>query len=275
MSDTPAPTDPNALLFPAFVYGDHATCRRKMKAEIKRWIKRYEECGDFPEPKLIPVPPGSLMIASSGAGSMLTYGASKDNPRWYFYLIDELRMELRWPSRPPREIFQPQFETFARRYPWGALSVAINTGGITSIDIVTQRLEGVLSFWEKLDTLRYLDLHFRELSLANLMVVFYEGTIRMWVDDPRGSVQDVLPAVVERMRNASEDEIQMRMMRRLHEVADTDPVLKQREWLKSSGVIEEDLARMKEMNPDWYEDMKTGRWYSEYLVKLEKKYPGA
>ena len=110
MSDATAPTDPNALLFPAFVYGEPGECRRKMKAEAKRWAKRYAQHGDFPEPKLI-------------------------------------------------------------------------------------------------------------------------------------------------------------------DVANTDPRLHRREWLKSPGFLETKLAAMKAATPDWYEDMKTGRCFPEYLAELERKYP--
>ncbi len=270
MSDTSAPTDPNAILFPAFVYGDHAVCRRKVRAEAKKWAKRYEQRGDFPEPMLIPVPPGSVMICAQVEADIIAFGAGAHNPRWFFYLVDYLRMEVRPPSRPPRSIFQPQFEAFVCRYPWGALSVAIEEWD-ASIHLVAQRLEAVLSFWEQLDTLRYRRI--RQMTLADLMFVFYEGTIRMWVDAPAGSVKDALRAASKQMRTASEGEIHTRMIRHLHEVADTDPNLKHREWLKSPGLIEAEVLRMKETNPERYESLSTARQVPQYLLKLEEKCP--
>ena len=84
MSETTASTDPNALLFPAFVYGEHAQCRRKKRAEVKKWVKRYEERGEFPEPKLIPVPPGSLMICAGVEADMVAFGAGSRRPHWFF-----------------------------------------------------------------------------------------------------------------------------------------------------------------------------------------------
>ncbi len=128
-----------------------------------------------------------------------------------------------------------------------------------------------MSFWEQLDTLRYLRL--RQYTLAELMLFLYEGMIRMWVDTPRGSVPDILRMAIERMRNASEDEIYARMMRCMHYVIDTDPKLKQREWLKSPGMLEAKLALMEKENPDWYDDMKTGIGFSDYLAELERKHP--
>ncbi|HRI62824.1 MAG TPA: hypothetical protein PK156_01255 [Polyangium sp.] len=270
MSDTLAPTDPNALLFPAFVYGDHAVCRRKMRAEAKKWAKRVDDGKDFPEPKLIPVPPGSLMICAQVEADIIAFGAGAHNPRWFFYLVDYLRVETLGKSSLSRAVFQPQFEAFACRYPWGALSVAMS-GGIASVDRVARRLEAVLSFWEQLDTLRYRRI--RQMTLADLMFVFYEGTIRMWVDAPAGSVKDALRVVSAQMRTASEDEIHTRMIRHLHEVADTDPNLKHREWLQSPGLIEAEVLRTKETNPERYQSLSTALEVPQYLRKLEEKYP--
>ncbi|MBK9266640.1 MAG: hypothetical protein IPM54_43495 [Polyangiaceae bacterium] len=273
MSDKVASTDPNALLFPAFLYGPHASCRRKMKAEAKKWAKRYEAHGEFPEPKLIPVPPGSVMICSGVEADFLALGMATNEPCWFFYLMHELRMEVRPSSGPQYEVFQPKFEAFLCRYPWGALYVA-TTPADSTIDLVSRRLEAVLSFWEQLGTLRYL--RYCQYTLTTLMHYYYEGTIRMWVDAPAGSVKDVLRAAMERMRHASEDEIQARMMRRLHEVADTDPELKHREWLKSPGVIEAELTRIKEIWPELLESMKSDDMgaCAGFLRALDGKYPG-
>jgi hypothetical protein len=262
----------SSLFFPAFVYGEYAICRRQMKAEVKRWIKQYEKHGDYPEPKLVPVPPNTLIIVSDGAASMLTYGASKKNPRWYFCLIDELRLLVNAGTPQARVDFHAKFEALACQHSWGALSAVISPWDF-SIALVTQRFEAVLSFWEPLDTLRYLDIHFRKLSLSELMLSLYEGTIRMWVDAPRGPVPEILRAAIQQMRKASEDEAYERIMRRLHEIIDTDPKLQRREWLRSPGFLEAKLAHMRENNPDWYGYMETGIGFPEWLAERERKYP--
>ncbi len=304
MSDTSAPTDPNALLFAAFVYGDHSVCRRKMKAEAIKWAKRYEQRGDFPEPKMISVPLGSVMYCDRSSFEMLAMGfqfhvesattlitqrfvpttleigppMKGHDAQWYFYLVDDLASETSMSLTIPFEEkprFRIAYEASVCRYPWGALSFVINPpmNMPETIDVVARRLEAVLSFWEKLDRLQYIDRYLKKITLSELMFFYYEGTIRMWGDASVGSVKDALRAVAEQMRTATEDEIHTRMMRRLHEVIDTDPNLKHREWLKSSSVLEADLARMKETNLDWYEDMKTGRDFVHYLLELDKKYP--
>jgi hypothetical protein len=262
----------NPLLFPAFVYGEYAVCRRQMKAEVKRWIKHYDKHGDFPEPKMVPVPPNTLVIVSSGAASMLTYGASKKNLRWYFCLVDEFRMLVNSDTPLARADFHAKFEALAFRYPWVALTVVVEPWDF-SIPLVMQRLDAVLSFWEPLDTLRYLDIHFRKLSLGELMLFFYEGTIRLWVDTPRGTVPEMLHAAIQQMRNASEEEVYARIMRRLHEIIDTDPKVQRREWLRSPGFLEAKLAQVREKNPDWYENMTVGVGFSDYLSEFERLYP--
>lgn len=270
MSDSTAATDPKPLLFPAFVYGEHAVCRRKMKAEAKKWAKRCDEGKDFPEPKMISVPPGSVMICAGVEADMIAFGGGSRKPRWYFYLVDWLRMHASVGTAADREVFQAKYEAFVSRYPWGALSLAIEAQ-LWSIPIIIRRLETVLSFWEELQTLRYLRL--RKYTLDELILYWYEGPLRMWVDAPRGSVPDILRAAIEQMRCASEDEIHTRMMRHMHYVIDTDPKLKQREWLKSPGMLEAKLALMEKENPDWYDAMKTGQGFPDYLAELERKHP--
>jgi hypothetical protein len=76
MSDVTPSTDPNALLFPAFMYGDKTTCRRKMKAEAKKWAKYYVEGREFPEPKLIPIPGGSVVFTSESTSNWVGGGYS-------------------------------------------------------------------------------------------------------------------------------------------------------------------------------------------------------
>ncbi len=277
MPDTSAPTDPNALLFPAFLYGDNATCRRLWRAEAKKWGTRFEAHGDFPEPKLIPVQPGSVIWTNDGAAEMLMLGdhERRKKPHWHFYHLKLLDAEAS-PGGPARALFDAAYEDFVRRYPWGALALIIDRRTNTTVDLVARRLEAVLSFWEQLDTLRYIDLHLKKLDLAALITFYTHEFVLAWADAPIGRpVKEVLRETMERMRNASEDEIQKRMMRRLHEVIDTDPNLKHREWLKSSGVLEADLASTRETNPDLCEYMKTGEYVSHYLAKLDKKYPGS
>jgi len=278
MSDSTPSTDPNVLLFPAFLYGDSATCRRKWRAEAKKWGKRYQERGDFLEPKLIPVPPGSVIWTNDAAAEMFMLGSHerRKNPNWHFYYLGLMEPEAS-PGGPTSGLFYAAYQSFVGRYPWGALSLAIHRPMNTTIALVSERLESVLSFWEQLDTLRYIDLSLQKIELAELLTYYTWGVVHTWVDAPAGRpVREVLRETMERMRNASEDEIHARLMRRLYLVADVDPKLKHREWLKSPGFIEAELAHTKETNPEWYDNLITGQTgvHSGFLSSLDAKYPG-
>ena len=138
-----------------------------MKAEAKKWAKRYQERGDFPEPKLIPVPPGSLMFCNRGSAEMVVDGWSVTNdaasaalsesvgrnrnaPRWFFYVVVDIKTEtaLNLPLTTPDEQSLMQrdrndaaYEAFACRSPWGALALAIRHPLYNTIPAVSQRME--------------------------------------------------------------------------------------------------------------------------------------
>ncbi len=298
-----SPVDTNALLFPAFIYGDHPSCRRKMKAEAKKWGKRYDAHGDFREPKLIPVPPGSMIFMGSqneialvnmGLGiettprptpqvtTMYEFG-SRPNPkqeRWYFYLLNSLLCEMldafkyEYSERP---VIDADFEAFMCRYPWGALSLAINRPLYNTIAAVSQRLEGVLSWWEKLDTVRYVTISSSFGTLTNLMRFHGEGPIAMWVDAPTGDVRMDLRAAIDTMRRASADEIHARILRRLHALAPIEQELPHRKWVMSPGVIEGELEHLRSADRIWYDNVTAGVYGSHVhmLHRLSDKCPDA
>lgn len=310
MSDSTPPTDPNALLFPAFSYGDHTSCRRKMKAEAKKWGKRYQERGDFPETKLIPVPPGSsIFLGDQSDLDFINMGMrleqtrpsppgsnsyepdtvfveplpNRNQPRWYFYLVDQIRWELLdhiQYEHPQQRIIHVAYEAFACRYPWGALSLAIGHSLYHTIDAVSQRVEAVLSFWEKLDTVRYIDpvpIRCKRGILADLLAFRFESHIAMWVDAPTGNIRQDLRTAIDQMRRASDDEIHTRLIRQLHHEADTNPYFKHREWLKSPGVIEAELVIYAQKGWRHNDDPRAGYSgsLSAVLAGLERKFPGS
>ena len=296
-------SDANALLFPAFLYGDHTSCRRKMKAEAKKWSKRYQEQGDFPEPKLMPVPPGSLIFMGSqnaialvnmGLGiettprptphapEMYEFGSRPDpkQERWYFYLVDSLLCEMLDAFKyeySERSAIDADFEAFMCRYPWGALSLAINRPLYNTIAAVSQRLEGVLSWWEKLDTVRYVNISSSFGTLTHLMGFHGEGPIAMWVDAPTGDVRMDIRAAIDTMRRASADEIHARILRRLHALAPIEQELPHREWIMSPGVIARELEHLRGADRIWYDNVTAGDCgsHGHLLHRLSRKCPDA
>jgi hypothetical protein len=280
-----------------------------MKAEAKKWIKRYQERGDFPEPKLIPVPPGSaIYLGEQNSIALMNMGMrfeqtpgslvpdtvvvdtppNRNQPRWYFYLVLELESETatnvdsgidpdQYHARHDK--FCAAYEAFACRYPWGALASAINHRLFNTIDVVSQRVNAVLSFWEQLDSVRYIDPitpRCKRGTLADLLAFHFEGPIGMWVDAPTGDVRQDLRTAIDQMNRASEEEIRVRMMRQLHYFLDRDQHLEHKEWLQTPGVLEAGLAHLQQRDQrGWYEQLKSGsyRGHGRFLARLDQKYP--
>jgi hypothetical protein len=280
-----------------------------MKAEAKKWAKRYQERGDFPEPKLIPVPPGSaIYLGEQNSIALMNMGMrfeqtpgslvpdtvvvdtppNRNQPRWYFYLV--LQIEIETALNVDRGIasdqyhahsdkFDTAYDAFACQYPWGALSTAINHRFFNTIDVVSQRINAVLLFWEQLDAMRYIDpvaLRGKRGTLAELLAIHFEGPIGMWVDAPTGDVRQDLRTAIDQMNRASEEEIRVRMMRQLHSFLDRDRHLEHKEWLQTPGVLEAGLAHYQQRDrPGWYEELKSGSSFGHgyFLGRLDHKYP--
>jgi len=286
-SSTPPP-----VLFPEFLYGNEAMRVRKMKAEAKKWAKRYAEKGDFPEPALIPIPPGSIVFMNDMAVEMMWSSDSTADdpewakvasrlghkvPRWHLYTLQELWLETSSVLNLNDEhtIFKTAFEAFIAKFPWGTVTLSMMRLLFNTIPVVSRRVEALLSFWEQLDTLRYMDHRLRPVSLSDLMAYEYQGEITMWVDQPTGNIRADLRTAIDGMRRASEDEIRARLMRRLHELADTLPRLNHRDWLKTPGVMERELELHASDGREWIDDLTAGSFGSVggFVACLDKKYP--
>ena len=301
MPTSTPPPDPNALMFPAFMYGAHADCRRKMKAEAKRWGKQYQQHGTFPEPKLIPVPPGStIFMGNQNSVQLLNMGMkfdmslplgtapkefvfgerpNRDTPRWFFYLIWEIRTEtwmyfFKLREDPPG--FNAAYEEFACRYPWGALNAAISHTLYNTIPTVGRRLDVILSYWEKLDSVRYFDDVRRITTLTGLITFHCQGSVSMWVDAPTGDIRKDVATAIDQMRRASDDEIYSRLVRRLRNKVHVENDYNHPEWLVSPGVIENGLETMRGYGQVRYDDLTAGDSHAQgtFLSSLAKKYPG-
>lgn len=263
---------PEPLLFPAFLYGELSPTQRKMKAEAKKWGKRYAKSGDFPEPKLIEVPPGSVVIWQRMALEFMKWGVSTENdpewekvclragrhvPRWHLHHLIHFWAEIPLVD-DRRETYLAMFnvyETFVQRHPWGALVIAMTRPLDNPIPVVTRRFEALLSFWEPLDTIRYVAHDLRPVSLTDFVMGLYRGTLVMWVDKPTGDVKADLRTAITNMPKASEDEIHGRILRSAHWFVETWPHLKHRQWLKSPGLLERELERVRREDPERYADL--------------------
>jgi hypothetical protein len=197
--------------------------------------------------------------------------------QWRAYMLKDLQFETEIAAdldRPECWAFRRVFVPFVCKYPWGAISTAIIGCLLNSIELTVPRIEGVLRFWEPLDTLKYVDLHERPISLAQLMIDCFEGNIAMWVDQPTGNVRADLQAACDQMRNAPEEEIRSRLIKRLRAQVDIKKELQHREWLKSPGIIEAGLEAERQLGQHWYDNL-TGGQTSElgrFLRDLDKNH---
>ena len=297
MTDATPSTPENSLLFPAFMYGDKTTCRRKMKAEAKKWAKCYAEGRPFPEPKLIPIPPGSVLFMDESTSHWVGSGYSTMAPnvvnvsadpkgeglniQWRGYLFWYLQLEIELTAKLSREAcfaFRRAFVKSVTRSAWGAISAAAIESLLRSIDLTVPRIEGVLRHWDALDTLKYVGFDERPISLTEFMTYQFYGNVAMWVDQPTGELRTDLATAIAQMRKAPDDEIHRRILQRLRECVDTEPDLKHREWLKSPGILEMGLEERSKYGRDQYDDLTSGYWreYRNFLAWLAKDYgPGS
>lgn len=267
---------PEPLLFPEFLYGELSPTQRKMKAETKKWGKRYAKSGDFPEPKLMPVPPGSVVIWERMALDLMKWGVSTENdpewekvclragrhvPRWHLHHLDIFMYEIPRPDGEDhlkiRARFRETYESFVCRYPWGALVIAITRPHDNTIPVTTRRIEALLSFWEPLDTIRYVSHELYPVPLAGFVREPYRDMLAMWVDKPSGDLRVDFRTTITNMPKASEDEIRARVLRNARWIIETWPHWKHPQWLKSPGLLEGELERLRREDPDIYAELPT------------------
>lgn len=289
------PTD--GVLFPAFMVGDRSTCRRRLKAEAKRWAKAYLAGCEFPEPTLVGIHAGSIVFTEDSTADLIGLGynfipdtdaviidgkAAKENKlhiQCRVFTLSDLEHETGAVTAKERtfaegETFRQAFRTFACKFAWGALGMAILMSLHNGVPATVQRIEAVLRHWETLDTLRYIDLRPTPVSFSQLMQLYFKGQIGLWVDQPTGDVRADLQTALERMRQASVDEIDKRLIGRLRELIDVDPRLKHRDWLRSPGVIEMALKQERQTGQVWYDNLtsKDNDGLGGFLFWLEHHY---
>lgn len=289
------------VLFPAFIYGEQTPCRRKMKAEAKKWAKAYIAGRGFPEPKLMPIAPGTVVFTDRGSADLVRLGytfipntnqviidgeaakAQALHMQWRLYLVDDLETDAIYTcqalmakemSREDAAAFHRDFNTFTCKYPWGAISAAGSISFYSDIAMTLPRIEGVLRHWDALDTLKYIGVHPHAISLTEHILFYFHSEIAMWVDQPTWNIQTDLRTAMEQMRQASAEEIYTRLLRRLREVVDSDRDLKHRDWLRSPGVIEMGLEKERQKDQQDYDNLTSGH-HSKlrgFLFLLQRNY---
>ena len=168
------------------------------------------------------------------------------------------------------------YEALACRYPWGVLNALIEHRLYNTIPTVSRRLEALLSFWDKLDSVGYFDDVRRITTLTGLITFHCLGPVTMWVDTPTGDIRKDLATAIEQMRRASADETHARMIQNLRRLSKVEMHLKHREWVGSPGLIEASLEELQKAYPFGYDNLTGGDSHAQgsFLLQLAKKYPG-
>jgi hypothetical protein len=289
------------VLFPAFMYGEQTPCRRKTKAEAKKWAKAYIAGRGFPEPKLVPIAPGTVVFTDRNSADLVRFGytfipntnrviidgeaakAKALHLQWRLYLVNDLKIDAMYACQDfmakdltSDEIaaFQHAFRAYICQYSWGAIFAAERPAFYTDIESTVLRIEGVLRHWDALDTLKYIGIHPHAISLTEHVVWCFYGEIAMWVDQPTWNIQTDLRTAMEQMRQASAEEIYARLRRRLREVVDSDTDLKHRDWLRSPGIIEMGLEKEREDDQQDYDNLTSGHnsKLRGFLFLLQRNY---
>lgn len=265
-----------------------------MKAEALKWAKAFRAGREFPVPKLAPIAPGTVVFTDEGRADLVRFGytfvpntnrviidsqaaqVQALHLQWRVYLVNDMRYERKMAdlSDEKQWAFERAFNAFVCKYPWGAISMVASPSFFGDIAITWPRIEGVLRYWEALDTLKYLGLHNHAISLTEHVLFYFNGEIAMWVDRPTGDVRRDLQKAMEQMRQAAADEIYTRLLRRLRELADSDRDLTHRDWLKSPGVIKMGLEKELTHGQQHYDNLTAGddSKLGGFLFVLERNY---
>ena len=228
----------------------------------------------------------SVTNDAASAALSESVGRNRNAPRWFFYVVVDIRCEvtrpLPWPTadeqfRKQKGRYDVAYEAFACRYPWGALSLLLEHLKYTNtIEMVSRRLERVLMSWEQLATLQYVDRYLKPMTFHQLIAFHCPGPIAMWVDAPTRKLRQDLGTAIKQMRRASDDEIRARLIRSLRRHVTIDTDLNHREWLASPGIIEAELEHTYTTDRRWYDDLTAGDHFAQghFLAMLARKFPG-
>jgi hypothetical protein len=186
------------LAFPSFLHGELSAVKKNVAQAARSWGRSYTKDATFPVPRTELVAPGTVALTSVATDlrPIVT--------QWRLYFLRMLASgiceELQWRDY---KAVMAAFETFALGYPWGALDAAVEHVVPNSIPVVERRIEAVLSFWDSLDTIRYLDRTLQPVTLGDLMMTHYHPLLDAWLDARTGDIRVDLQRAVDAMSQAS------------------------------------------------------------------------
>lgn len=188
------------LQLPSFLYGVQASVRQKTRREGLRCGKQYREQGTLPLPaQLRDVHSDEVVIGHE------VVDFQRERPAWRLYMVSQVMTALsetpEWQNPFP---VRNAYEEKVRQTEWGALFFATTHMGPVSAERTASRLRAVLSFWEPLQSARYLfDSPSAPHTLEELMVASGGWAMDAWCPIGDAPVRVRLELAAERMERAT------------------------------------------------------------------------
>ena len=235
-------TDADSLKFADFLHGGYRVLGMQIEKLGREWAGQWKDSGRFPTPTSSAVPPGEVIIAVEAADfDRLDPGIE----HWRLYFVQKLASAVTdnldasaWDDA------RAAFEAHTLQYPWGALAGALDHASPNTLDAVERRLGGVLSFWDQLATVRYLDNKRQLLDLDALIRQHCSDFVSLWLPMSTGRVKDDVSAALKTARSASSEAVNAAVAGRLAHLAATSDRVKNRTRLGDQREIGRLLASL-------------------------------
>jgi hypothetical protein len=194
-------------------------------------------------------------------------------PHWRLYFVRRLRSAItdRLPEDADWGEVTAAFDMFTLRFPWGALDAAIGQVVPNTLESTAVRINAVLSFWNKLDTLRYIDRRRQVIGLTELVAQASAGLRDLWLDARGTDLKSDLVAALERAATAQPELACERLARHMAMIARTNEnvihkdILTNEMWLRN---------RLAALTPERLSTLRTGNESAvrRELYKLDAEY---
>ncbi|MYY08030.1 hypothetical protein GT204_03730 [Streptomyces sp. SID4919] len=245
MTGTPLPPQGEPR-FPAFTAHPSDTARRQARAAAAALARHRTTHGSFPEPGLLA--PGDLLPAP--AGSLVFVDAASDlsrSPGFRLHTVPDLLNAIQEAlgGHDPLQV-EAEFEAAVRDTCWGALALTLTSRAPAPAAALRARLTTVLRCWRELAALRYVDHSPVPVPLDALITRRCAGLTAMWLpaDATTGDPRHDLPAALDALDAADEETRTERSVRRLRELAATNPRIRHPGAVSAPDLLREELAAL-------------------------------
>jgi hypothetical protein len=234
--------DSSSLWMPSFLHGSFQAVSRKVREEGVRCGDQYRKDGTFPAPRqLMEVPADEVVLTDEVADFQ------HERPAWRLYMVGSVADGL-CEAQDRKNAFQlsDAYEAFCRETAWGALYFVTSFEAPRSAERMALRLKAVLSFWEPLQSVRYLFKTLNSvLTLDELMVASNDWAMDAWCPVGAASVRARLERAAERMASATRQDCLEAIFRELPRALEHARGLKHRALLADPAFLRQRLEMLE------------------------------